>query len=356
MTNDISSSSAFVDAATYSAEWTDIKQLQRRSHNVIYVASRYGRRFLLKGLTPEAAQLSDYRLAQEKEFRLGNSLPHPHIAATYALEEVKGIGRCIVQEYIDGVPLAQWLATNPSAQARERILDQLLDALDYLHQRQLVHHDLKSGNLLVTRHGSNLKMIDFGLSDSDDSLSPAGNDPQADIMAVGTLLHLLFSHRYEAIARRCRQGKYFSISAIQKAVTRHRRLCRTLPLTILVIILSTVCLVLGLQVYRQSSEERRHDQMRQQVTQHLAFEESRLRLFMGQFDAYDADAAAALTAYMPHVWAVRDSLADCYPPDDPLHDEAITLWNTRFIPLFDRYFKELTDKTRDSVQDAKLTP
>lgn len=99
LANDISSSSAFMDTAAFSAEWTDIQLLQRRSHNVIYTASRYGRRFLLKGLTQEAANLSDFRLMQEKEFRLGISLSHPHIATTYGLEEVPELGRCISSGY-----------------------------------------------------------------------------------------------------------------------------------------------------------------------------------------------------------------------------------------------------------------
>ena len=135
--DELSSSSGFIEAAAYSSEWMDISLLQHRSHNIIYTASRYGRRFLLKGLAPEAAGFSDYRLAQEKEFRLGISVtpPHPHIAAIYSLEDIPGAGRCIVQEYIDGLPLAEWLAGKPSAAARRRVLDQLLDALEYLHNR-----------------------------------------------------------------------------------------------------------------------------------------------------------------------------------------------------------------------------
>lgn len=343
MVTDSSSSSGFIDAATYSAEWTDVQQLQRRSHNIIYIASRYGRRFLLKGLTPEAAQLSDYRLLQEKEFRLGISVVHPHIATTYAFEEVEPLGRCIVQEYIDGLPLAQWLETTPSAPARERVLDQLLDALDYLHQQQLVHHDLKSGNILVTRNGANVKLIDFGLSDTDDSLSPAGNDPQTDIAAVGGLLLQLFPHRYRMIARRCRQGKYASISAVRKAVARHRRWRRIFPTIVLV--LAAVCLALGLQANRQSLEEQRREQMRERVTQHIALAEQELEQLVARYNTYDLEAALAFSEYTRRSWVIGDSLADLYPPDDPLHDEAAALWNTRFTRVYTRYALQLENKS-----------
>ncbi len=238
------SSSGFIDAAAYSTEWTDICLLQHRSHNIIYIASRYGRRFLLKGLTPEAAGLSDYRLAQEKEFRLGISVTHPHIAATYSLEDIPGAGRCIVQEYIDGLPLAEWMAGRPSAAARSSVLDQLLEAIEYLHNRQLVHHDLKSGNILVTRNGQNVKLIDFGLSDTDDSLTQRGNDPREDIRRLAPLMRLLFPHRYVLVRRGCETGHYPNIAAMRRALQRRRNLLRWLPvmLSVLLLVFSFVML------------------------------------------------------------------------------------------------------------------
>lgn len=78
------------------------------------------------------------------------------------------IGPCIVIEYIDGLTLDAFLETKPSRQTRRKVIEQLVDALAYIHTKQVVHRDLRPSNILITRNGNNLKIIDFGLSDADD--------------------------------------------------------------------------------------------------------------------------------------------------------------------------------------------
>ena len=85
------SSSSFIVPAEFSSEWRDVTLVQHHSHTLIYTATRYGRRFLLKTLSPDVASLTDYRIQQEQEFQLGVQLVHPNIAATYSLEQVDGV-------------------------------------------------------------------------------------------------------------------------------------------------------------------------------------------------------------------------------------------------------------------------
>lgn len=40
-------------------------------------------------------------------------------------------------------------------------------ALDYIHRRQIIHRDLKPENIMLTGNGGNVKLIDFGYSDTD---------------------------------------------------------------------------------------------------------------------------------------------------------------------------------------------
>ncbi|MBQ6763904.1 MAG: protein kinase [Paludibacteraceae bacterium] len=210
---DSPSSSGFIVPADFSSEWRDITLTQTRSRTQIYTASRYGRRFVLKGLTSETASLTDYRLQQEQEFQLGIQLVHPNIAATYSLEEIDGVGRCIVQEWIDGVTLGEWLRAKPSKAARKRVFSQLLDALEYIHSLQLVHHDLKPDNILITRNGANVKLIDFGLSATDATITPVPNDPRKDIESLQRLFPDI-----------CPKGHFANIAALRKVLNRRNRL------------------------------------------------------------------------------------------------------------------------------------
>lgn len=189
--------------------------------NSLYKAQRYGKWFVLKGLKPEFQHKEVYLNLLTKEFELGVRMDHPHIVHTLSLERDPVVGPCIVMEYVDGITLREFLAQHPTRRERLRVAREVLQAMSYYHSMQIIHRDLKPDNILVTRNGHNVKIIDFGLADSDWHgilKQPAGSDKysapeqkagdvpidsRADLYAFGIILRQVFPHGYGRIVRKC---------------------------------------------------------------------------------------------------------------------------------------------------------
>lgn len=206
-----------------SEEFTAYSEIPSEGFNRLFKAQRYGKWFVLKGLKPEFQQKEVYRNILTKEFELGMQMSHPNIAQTFSKETNPIVGPCIVLEYVDGVTLKEFLKQRPSRKTRMKIAQELLSAMAYYHSLQIVHRDLKPDNILITRNGHNVKIIDFGLADSDwhgvlkqptgsDKYGApeqkAGNMPldcRADLYSFGKILEQLFPHAYGRIVRKCTQ-------------------------------------------------------------------------------------------------------------------------------------------------------
>lgn len=227
------------------------EEVPGRNFNRLVKAKRQGRWFMLKGLKPEYAGEAVYLELLKKEYVLMVQLDHPNIVKAYAKEVNDTIGPCIVMEYVDGVQLDAFLAGNPSTEARRKVVDQLADALSYIHSKQILHRDLKPANILVTRNGGNVKIIDFGLSDADEYAifkQSAGTREymapecvtgggaitcKSDIYAFGQVLRDVFPHRYRRIADKCMRKdparRYEDMWAVRKALACSDKLRQQLP-------------------------------------------------------------------------------------------------------------------------------
>ena len=236
------------------ASYSVLSQLRGNGRCRIYLAEREGKRYILK--TQVDGDAKSLALLQ-REWNMSIGLSHPSLAYCFAYEESSPVGPCIVQEYVDGQTLSEWLAGKPSASNRKRVFSQLLSVVEYLHKKGVIHNDLSPQNILISRADNAVKLIDFGFADNDMQLSHSLGgthnysspellsgervDARSDIWSLGALLRDVFPGRYRRIAAKAMrhnpERRYRSVEQFERAWKRY-----WLPLKLCAVVLALLCL------------------------------------------------------------------------------------------------------------------
>ncbi|WFB10814.1 serine/threonine protein kinase [Streptomyces sp. LX-29] len=146
---------------------------------VVYRAEdlRLGRTVALKLLSPQLARNDTFRQRFVHESRMAAALDHPHIVPVFEAGEADGI-LYIAMRYVQGQDLRSLLHHGGplSVVAACRIAVQVASALDAAHAHDLVHRDVKPGNILVAEgtdsdHPEHVYLTDFGLTKKSLSLT-----------------------------------------------------------------------------------------------------------------------------------------------------------------------------------------
>jgi serine/threonine-protein kinase len=161
----------------------------------------------------------------KNEAKAAGRLLHPNIVSVYEYGEDEA-NAFIAMEYVDGTGLREYLNRKATFDLGQivAIVSQVLEALDFAHERGVVHRDIKPANLILTAAGT-VKVADFGIARIDTSnLTNAGMvmgtpsymspeqcqgkeiDRRSDLFSTGVVLYELltgekpFAGSIEAIA------------------------------------------------------------------------------------------------------------------------------------------------------------
>lgn len=241
----------------------------RSGYCEIWRIDRRGKFRVLKSLKPEYRGNALYESLLLKEFEIGYSLNHKNICEYYSFRKDPELGNCIEMEWVDGCDLELFLSAGKRDKAIcDKIVAEICSALQYMHAKQVLHRDLKPSNILVTFSGHNVKLIDFGLSDTDSSSilkNPAGTAIYAapevldgskasiasDLYSLGMVLSQFPNRKYSKIVRKlCSpkpEDRYTSVADVEKAIRQQGRkwLWAVLPVLAILAFLSAIIIFLG---------------------------------------------------------------------------------------------------------------
>lgn len=169
-------------------KWTELELLPEWGEDFydVYTAKKFGKWVMLKTLKPEYRENPEYQAMLNREFEVRYNLAHSHIIMINDLEEVPGLGFCIITDDVYGDSLEKLIERGEVTQEIvNKIARCVPDAIDYIQTNHIVHHPIKASSIIFTEKIRNLKLIDVGF-DQKNVLEVA--DTTEDIRNFGHVL------------------------------------------------------------------------------------------------------------------------------------------------------------------------
>src|SRR5437588_8103168 len=190
-------------------------------YEVLEVVGRGGMGVVYKAVDPEIGRLVGIKMMTGKvisdpghlkrfyrEAQSAGKLRHPNIVTIYDLG-VQEATPYLVMEFLEGESLDALIRCGRAISLEEKlnIVIQACNALAYAHEQEIVHRDIKPGNIMLLKDGT-VKIVDFGIARiSDNSMTKTGQivgtinymspeqfnghvvDGRSDIFSAGVLFY-----------------------------------------------------------------------------------------------------------------------------------------------------------------------
>jgi len=194
------------------------RELGRGAMGVVYLGKdpKINRNVAIKTLDYTQFSKTELKTVKSRFFREAEAagrLSHNNIVTVYDVGEEADFA-FIAMDYVEGVPLSEFTQRNKLLPVREvyRILQVVAETLDYAHSQNIVHRDIKPGNIMYNPKDKQIKITDFGIARITDSVktrtgsfmgSPSymapeqmtgsSVDGQADLYSLGVSMYQLLT-------------------------------------------------------------------------------------------------------------------------------------------------------------------
>ena len=267
-----------------SEDYTDIKPLyeSRYGNSRVFTALNKGKKVVVKTLKASCADNPKCRAALQQEYETTSALDSKYIRKALEFTQIKGLGSCIIFEYIEGKSLAEHVRVGTLSEKQVKsILVETCEALLYLHRNQLVHCNLKPENIIVTTDGCHAKLIDIGIPETDQDadrellikemayvapeiIKGEDYDARADIFSIGKIMEFInernISRQFNAIATHCTQfskeQRYDTISEVRSAITKGHSLAKVIIAALVVAALGVLAFIYVPKIKANVEKER----------------------------------------------------------------------------------------------------
>ena len=234
----------------------------------LFTATYNGQKVILKTLKAELANDRTCKDNLQKEYELTGELSHRNIRKALGFENIEGLGDSIIYEFVDGKTLAEHVRVGTLNEKQiKSVLVDICDGLNYMHQRGIIHCDLKPENIIITANDCRAKIIDIGLPETEyktdrellikenefiapELIKGEEGDQRSDVYSLGKIIEFIVERnmlsQFSSVATHCtqfsREQRFNSILDVKSVITKGYSVFK-------IILLLLILIALGIAAY-----------------------------------------------------------------------------------------------------------